>query len=244
MIIYPAIDIRDGKCVRLVEGDFDRETVFGADPVRTALRFQEDGADWIHMVDLDGARDGAPHNQDVILRVREALSIRMQVGGGIRTAETLASYLDAGIDRVVLGTAAYRDPDLVRSAAEGYPGTIAVGIDARDGKVAGEAWLEQTDHAATDLASSLKSLGVHDFIYTDIHRDGTLTGPNLDELGLMQQTLGSGLIASGGISSLADLQNVAAIGVDGVIVGRALYDGRFSLIDALALADQAAEVPS
>ena len=189
------------------------------------------------MVDLDGARDGAPRNQDAILRVRQALSISMQVGGGLRTSRAMETYLDAGVNRVVIGTAAYRDPELVRFAATRYPGQIAAGIDAREGKVAGDAWLEQTEHSATELATSLQAMGIQDFIYTDIRRDGTLTGPNLEELRLMQATLGRGLIASGGIGSLNDVREVRLIGVAGVIIGRALYDGRFSLPDALAFSN-------
>ncbi len=235
MIIYPAIDIRGGQCVRLIEGDYLRETVFDADPVDAALRWQEQGAEWLHVVDLDGAREGKPVNLSSIERIRGAVHIPMQLGGGLRTEEDVARAFDLGVDRVILGTAALRDPALTARLAMRWDDRLAVGLDARDGLLATSGWLEQTEERIEDVAARLRKQGVQAFIYTDIRRDGTLSGPNLLVLASLVGLLGRGVIASGGIGSLADVEAVARTGADGVIIGRALYDGRVDLPTAITI---------
>lgn len=240
MIVYPAIDIRGGRCVRLIEGDYDRETVFEADPVDAAVRWAAQGAEWLHVVDLDGAREGKPANLEAIARIRRAVSIPMQLGGGLRTEDDIARAFDLGIDRAILGTAAIREPALVARLAVRWGDRLAVGLDARDGLLAASGWLEQTDERAEDVALRLRALGIHAFIYTDIRRDGTLSGPNLSALASLVSLLGRGVIASGGIGALTDVEAVARTGADGVIIGRALYDGRIDLPTAI-VAGRAAE---
>ena len=229
MILYPAIDIRSGKAVRLVEGDFDRETTFDADPVDAARRWADAGAEWIHIVDLDGARFGAGTNRKAIERIREAVSCHIQVGGGIRSLETIAEMLTSGIDRVILGSIAVTDPDVVIAAVHRHGGSIAVGLDARDGKLATSGWETQTDADAFEVAESMGEAGVEHIIFTDIRRDGTLTGPNVDALRRMVQATKARVIASGGIGSTQDVLGLEGTGVTGVIIGRALYDGRIDL---------------
>jgi phosphoribosylformimino-5-aminoimidazole carboxamide ribotide isomerase len=236
MIIYPAIDLRDGKAVRLVEGDFSEETVFDANPVDAAIRWQDAGAEWLHIVDLDGARTGSTANASAVSAIRSAVRVPIELGGGIRTAETARHYLELGVDRVILGTVAVSDPSLVESLVEKWGDRIAVGLDARDGKLATGGWLEQSEETAIDHALKLRLAGVATFVITDIRRDGKLQGPNLDQLKQAQFALQSGVIASGGISSIEDLREVAALGVDGAIIGRALYDGRIDLAEAIAAA--------
>lgn len=233
MIIYPAIDLRDGKAVRLIEGDFTKETVFDANPVDAAVRFQNAGAEWLHVVDLDGARTGSTTNARAVAAIRSAVHIPIELGGGIRTAEAAERYLTLGIDRVILGTAAVVKPDLIEALVARWGNRIAAGLDARDGKLATDGWLLQSDETALDHALKLRRLGVATFIITDIHRDGKLQGPNLKELEQAQFALQTGVIASGGVSSLEDVREVAAIGVDGAIIGRALYDGRIDLAEAI-----------
>jgi phosphoribosylformimino-5-aminoimidazole carboxamide ribotide isomerase len=239
MIVYPAIDLRDGRCVRLVEGDFARETRYDADPTEAARRWQDAGATWLHVVDLDGARAGMPQNVEAITRIRAAVDIPIQLGGGLRSPEAVESAFDAGIDRVILGTAAVEDPDFVADMVETWGDCIAVALDARDGLLATEAWLGQSAVKATDAASSLAASGIAQFIFTDIRRDGSLQGPNLGALQELVQAIDADVIASGGVSSLADIQAVAAIGASGAIVGRALYDGRLDLAAAIAAAELA-----
>lgn len=239
MIVYPAIDLRAGRCVRLVEGDFARETLYDADPADAARRWAEAGAAWLHVVDLDGAVVGEPVNLEAIRRIRHAVSIPIQLGGGLRLAEHLAAAFDLGIDRAILGTVALADPVLVAEAVESYGDRIAVALDARDGRLAAQGWLEQTDALATEVALRLRASGVASFVATDIARDGTLAGPNLSSLGELVGLLGHGVIASGGVGSLADVRAVAGVGVDGVIVGRALYDGRVDLAAAITAAQEA-----
>lgn len=234
MILYPAIDIRGGRCVRLIEGDFDRETVFGDDPAAMAEQWQSQGADWIHIVDLDGARDGVPRNTASIRAMRERVDIAIQVGGGIRSAKDVECYLDAGIDRVVLGTIAIYEPELIEAIAARWGDRIAVGLDARNGKLAGSGWIDQTEASALMTARDLRSRGVDTFIYTDISRDGTLIGPNIREIRVMVEALGHGIIASGGVSQSSDLRKIRETGADGAVVGRALYDGRMSMAEALS----------
>jgi phosphoribosylformimino-5-aminoimidazole carboxamide ribotide isomerase len=236
VIVYPAIDIRGGRCVRLVEGDFSRETAFDADPADAARRWTDAGAEWLHVVDLDGAVQGKPVNVEAIGRIRSAVSIPIQLGGGLRTIAHVTAAFDLGVDRVILGTAALRTPDVVARVAARWADRLAVGLDARDGKLAAAGWLEQTDARVEDVALQLRRVGVQGFIYTDIRRDGTLTGPNLAALSALVNLLGRGVIASGGIGSVDDVAAVAATGADGVIVGRALYDGRVDLAAAIVAA--------
>jgi len=235
MIIYPAIDIRGGRAVRLVEGDFDRETTFDADPVDAALRWAEAGADWIHIVDLDGARDGTGANRAAIARIREQVNVRIEVGGGIRTDDDLAQLKAIGVDRFILGSVAVTDPAFVERAIATHGDAIAVGLDARDGKLATQGWREQTDAVALDVARHFADLGLKHIIYTDIRRDGTFQGPNLEQLGELIRTVPIDIIASGGVGSLDDVRNIAATGAGGVIIGSALYHKRIELADALAI---------
>lgn len=234
MIIYPAIDLRDGKAVRLVEGDFARETVFDANPVTAALRWQDAGAEWLHVVDLDGARSGSTSNAAAVGSIRSAVKIPIELGGGIRSAKAAERYFDMGIDRVILGTAAVEDAAMVGRLVEKWGERVAVGLDARDGKLATAGWLEQSEHSALDVALQLRLAGVATFIVTDIAKDGKLQGPNLAMLKQAHFALQSGVIASGGISTIEDVREVAALGVDGAIIGRALYDGRIDLAEAIA----------
>ncbi|MGI8477736.1 MAG: 1-(5-phosphoribosyl)-5-[(5-phosphoribosylamino)methylideneamino]imidazole-4-carboxamide isomerase [Thermomicrobiales bacterium] len=233
MIVYPAIDIRGGRCVRLIEGDFARETIFDADPVDAAERWRAAGATWLHIVDLDGAVAGSPQNLEAIRRIRASVALSIQLGGGLRDDGRVQDALAAGIERVVIGTAAVRDRPFVERIAAAYGDRVAVGLDARDGMLATAGWLEQTETDAARLAVELRAIGVATFIFTDIRRDGTLAGPNLPALRSLHETLGSGVIASGGIGTLADVEAVDALGVEGVIIGRALYDGRVDLAAAI-----------
>ena len=235
MTIYPAIDIRGGRCVRLIEGDFARETVYEEDPASAATRWAAAGAEWLHVVDLDGAVVGEPVNIGAIRRIRQAVDLPIQLGGGMRLTEHIAAAFDHGMNRVILGTAAIRTPDLVASAAARWPDQIAVGLDARDGRLAADGWLDQTNLGANDAARSLAAAGVGHFIFTDITRDGTLTGPNLPALLQMIAATPAAVIASGGIGTLDDVGAIACSGAAGVIIGRALYDGRVDLAAALAL---------
>jgi phosphoribosylformimino-5-aminoimidazole carboxamide ribotide isomerase len=220
----------------LIEGDFSRETVYDADPVDAAKRWADAGAEWTHVVDLDGSIAGQPVNLAAIERIRTAVNVRLQIGGGIRTLGHIESAFNSGIDRVVLGTSAVQNRALVEEAAGRWPGQIAVGLDARNGLLATRGWLDQTEIKAIDIAKELRAAGVRDFIFTDISRDGTLRGPNLDALTELRETLGRGLIASGGVGSIGDIRALASTGVDGVTIGRALYDGRVNLADAIAAA--------
>lgn len=234
MIIYPAIDLRDGKTVRLIEGDFGKETVFDANPVDSALRWQESGAEWLHVVDLDGARSGTTSNLAVVSAIRSAVRIPIELGGGIRTVEAAERYFEMGIDRVILGTSAVENTGLVGTLVAQWGDRVAVGLDARDGKLATAGWLEQSEVTAIDIAATLRQAGVRNFIVTDIHKDGKLQGPNLRMLEEAQFVLQNGVIASGGISSIEDVREVATVGVDGAIIGRALYDGRIELAEAIS----------
>jgi phosphoribosylformimino-5-aminoimidazole carboxamide ribotide isomerase len=236
MDVIPAIDLLGGQCVRLHQGDYDRVSRFGDDPVAQALEWQRQGARRLHLVDLDGARSGEPVNDAVVRAIAAALSIPVQLGGGIRSAERAAQLLDSGLDRVILGTVAVEQPHLVRALAARYPGRIVVGIDARNGKVATRGWIEQSSVEATELAAGLRHSGVAAIISTDIATDGTLAGPNLEALRRMALASPVPVIASGGVGSLTDLLCLLALeplGVEGVIVGRALYDGSVDLAEAL-----------
>ncbi|MDP8908103.1 MAG: 1-(5-phosphoribosyl)-5-[(5-phosphoribosylamino)methylideneamino]imidazole-4-carboxamide isomerase [Chloroflexota bacterium] len=234
MIVYPAIDIHGGKAVRLVEGDFARETIFDSDPVDAARRWEQAGAAWIHIVDLDGARAGRPVNTDAISRIRKAVGVHLQLGGGLRTMAHMEADLALGIDRIVLGSVALSSPPLVREAVRTFGMRVAVGLDARDGKLAANGWIEQSVVDAVDVARRLRAEGVRTFVFTDIGRDGTLGGPNLSALKEVIDAVDADVIASGGIGSLADLDAVRTLGAAGVIVGRAIYDGTLELRDVLA----------
>jgi phosphoribosylformimino-5-aminoimidazole carboxamide ribotide isomerase len=240
MILYPAIDLKGGQCVRLLRGDMDQATVFNTDPAAQARAFAKAGATWIHVVDLDGAVTGFSANENAIREIRKAVpDIFLQVGGGIRTEETIALRLHLRIDRIILGTLALRDPGFVVTMSKKYqfPGGMAVGIDARDGKVAVAGWTEQSDISATDLARKFEGSGVTRIIYTDIDRDGMMQGVNVDATLRLANDMSIPVIASGGVSSLEDIRALKNHPrIDGAIIGRALYEGRFTLPAALAAA--------
>lgn len=233
--IYPAIDIRGGQCVRLLQGDYNQETVYGT-PVEMAERWVSEGAHWLHLVDLDGAKEGKPVNGEVIKKIASGFSIPVQVGGGIRSMETITDYLESGVSRVILGTSAIENRPFVEEALKRYGEKVAIGIDARNGWVATRGWLETSEMKAEELALSLISVGAEVFIYTDISRDGTLQGPNIEAMVQLAKTTKKQVIASGGVSQLTDLQQLASFsdeGVSGAIVGKALYTGQFTLKNAL-----------
>ncbi|MFN8544782.1 MAG: 1-(5-phosphoribosyl)-5-[(5-phosphoribosylamino)methylideneamino]imidazole-4-carboxamide isomerase [Candidatus Binatia bacterium] len=237
MIVYPAIDLRGGRCVRLTEGDFGRETIYGDDPVAMARRWEAQGARWLHVVDLDGARAGQPVQADLVGAICAAVAIPVQVGGGLRSADAVATVLAAGAARAVMGTAAVRDPDAFAAACRAHPGRVALGLDARAGRVRVAGWLEGEAVEAVALAGRAAALGAAAVIYTDIERDGTERGPDLDGTRAVAQVARVPVIASGGVGSLAHIRAVAglaAAGVGGVIVGRALYTGAVRLPEALA----------
>jgi len=237
VIVYPAIDLKDGRCVRLVRGDMARATVFGDDPAAQARSFSQAGARWIHVVDLDGAFAGRPQNAAAVEAVVAAVpALGIQLGGGIRDAATVEAWLGKGVARVVLGTAAVKNPDLVREACRRWPGRIALAIDARGGKVAVEGWAETSSLTALDLARRFEDAGAAAVVYTDIDRDGALQGVNVAATAALARAIRTPVIASGGIASLDDIAALKAAGIPGAIVGRALYDGRIDLRSALALA--------
>jgi phosphoribosylformimino-5-aminoimidazole carboxamide ribotide isomerase len=233
MIILPAIDIKDGLCVRLYQGDYAQVTTYGRDPVQVAQRWQEAGASWLHVVDLDGAAQGRPVNTELIQRMRRETTLQIEVGGGMRSLEQIGQVLALGVERVILGTVALRDRALLEAALARWGERIVVGLDARDGFVAVSGWYETSQVRATELAGKLSRLGARRFVYTDIARDGALSGPNLPALREMQQASESALIASGGVSSLEDLRELAQSGVEGAIVGKAIYTGAVDLAQAI-----------
>ncbi|QFT59313.1 1-(5-phosphoribosyl)-5-[(5-phosphoribosylamino)methylideneamino] imidazole-4-carboxamide isomerase [Sulfitobacter sp. THAF37] len=234
MILYPAIDLKDGQAVRLVHGDMDRSTVFNDDPAAQARSFVAAGCQWLHLVDLNGAFAGAPVNAAPVEAILEACNVPAQLGGGIRDMATIENWLDKGLARVILGTVAVENPDLVRQAAKAFPGQVAVGIDARNGRVATKGWAEETDVLVTDLAKSFEDDGVAAIIYTDINRDGAMGGPNIAATADLARAVQIPVIASGGVSSLDDLIALRDTGViEGAISGRALYDGALDLAAAL-----------
>ena len=235
MIVYPAIDIRGGQAVRLIEGDYDQETVYDADPVDAARRWADAGAEWIHIVDLDGARDGIRGNSQAISRIRAAVPVKLELGGGLRTMEDIRAVADLGINRMVLGSAAIDNPTLVLEAVHSFGDRIAVGLDARDGKLAANGWLEQTETHAVDAARRFAEAGVRHFIFTDIRRDGKLIGPNLDALRHIINSVQANVIASGGIGTNEDIRAVRETGAAGVIIGAALYKGTVDLANALRI---------
>ncbi len=236
MEILPAIDLLGGRCVRLYQGDYAQAEVFNDEPLAMAEHWAAQGASRLHLVDLDGAREGSLQNGPLIERIAQRLSIPVQVGGGLRDRKAVASLLNSGVSRAILGTAAVEQPELVAQLAREFPDQIAVGIDARNGKVATHGWLETSEISAVELAQQMADLGVAAIIYTDIQRDGTLSGPNLEALRQMVQAVSVPVLASGGISSVTDLLSLFAIpapGVQGAIIGRALYTGNILLREAL-----------
>jgi phosphoribosylformimino-5-aminoimidazole carboxamide ribotide isomerase len=236
MFIYPAIDIKDGRCVRLVQGKFSDVTVYSDHPVEMALNFEQLGAEYLHVVDLDGARLGEPQNIAVISEMAVKLGIPVQLGGGIRTIEMIEIILCKGIQRVILGTSAVKNPELVKKAVASFGNNLAVAIDAKDGMVAIEGWARTSEFTAIGFAKKMEDLGAKTIIYTDISRDGMLKGPNLKAMEDMAKAVGIDVIASGGVTSLQDIRNLKEIGVSGAIVGKALYTGDVDLQEAIAAA--------
>ena len=238
MILFPAIDLKDGNCVRLIQGDMDQATVFNDDPGAQAAEFEALGFEYLHLVDLNGAFAGKPVNGDAVRAILGKISIPAQLGGGIRDLATIEMWLDTGISRVILGTSAVRDPDLVREACAKFPGQIAVGLDARGGRVAVEGWAETSDITAAEIAARFEDAGVAAIIYTDIDRDGVLQGLNLEATKALAAGTSIPVIASGGLSSIADITALLepdCAGIEGAISGRALYDGRLDAAEALGL---------
>ncbi len=233
MEIIPAIDLRNGKCVRLYQGDYEKETVFSDDPVSVALRWQSEGAKRLHLVDLDGAARGELCNLDAIEKIATAVEIPVQVGGGVRSLETVEQLLGLGVGRAILGTVAVEDPGLAEEACQRFGEQIIIGIDARDGRVATRGWLQQSKVTAGELAARMVGLGARRFIYTDISRDGTLTSPNFEAVAEFLSQVSVPVIAAGGISSVEHLTRLAALGAEGAIVGRAIYTGDVKLAEAV-----------
>jgi phosphoribosylformimino-5-aminoimidazole carboxamide ribotide isomerase len=236
MKLFPAIDIKDGQCVRLYQGDYDQMTVYASDPVEVAQRWQEAGASWLHVVDLDGAKEGHPLNTDLIARICQQTTLRVEVGGGLRSLEHIEKTLAAGIERVILGTAVLTDRALLDQALRRWGERIVVGLDARAGLVAISGWRGTSNVRATELARELSAAGINRFIYTDIARDAAMQGPNLAALSSMLDALqgtSTTLIASGGVSSLEDLRQLARLEVEGAIIGKALYVGAINLAEAV-----------
>ncbi|TVP72381.1 MAG: 1-(5-phosphoribosyl)-5-[(5-phosphoribosylamino)methylideneamino]imidazole-4-carboxamide isomerase [Rhodobacteraceae bacterium] len=237
MILYPAIDLKDGQCVRLYKGEMAQATVFNDSPADQARAFADQGAEWLHLVDLNGAFAGTPINASAVEAILGAVRIPCQLGGGIRDMATIEAWLKRGLARVILGTVAVENPDLVREAARAFPGQVAVGIDARDGRVATKGWAEETDVLVTELARRFEDAGVAAIIYTDINRDGAMQGPNIDATAALARAVSIPVIASGGVSRLDDLIALRDCGakLDGAISGRALYDGKLDLAEAMAV---------
>ncbi len=236
MLIFPAIDLRDGQVVRLVEGDYDRMTVYGSDPLAVAKAYKAAGAEYLHVVDLDAAKDGEQKNLTVIQKLAAESGLRLEVGGGVRDEESAKRYLDAGVSRVILGSAAIENPQLMETLAKQYPGKVAAGVDARNGFVAIHGWKTVTDIVAYDFVESLPGRGIGTVIYTDISRDGKLQGPNIEAYQRLGQIKGLDIVASGGVSTVEDVAALAKLNLYAAIIGKALYDGRITLTQALEAA--------
>lgn len=238
MILYPAIDLKDGKCVRLLRGEMDKATVFSDSPADQAAVFEKAGFEWLHIVDLNGAFEGKPVNAAAVKAILARVKMPVQLGGGIRDIDMIAAWIEAGVSRVILGTAALKNPILVKEACRMFPGQIAVGIDAKGGKVAVSGWAEVSDMRAVDLAKKFEDVGVVAIIYTDIARDGAMQGPNFEETVSLAEQISTPVIASGGISSVDDIRRykeVESCGIEGCILGRALYEGKIGAAEALKL---------
>lgn len=236
MLIFPAIDIKNKICVRLTQGDFDTVQQVADNPYDTALGFQAAGCEWIHMVDLDGAKTASPQNSEIFIEVARQTGLKVQLGGGIRTMETIAYYLGNGITRVILGSAAINDPDFVREAVGCYAKRIAVGIDAKDGMAAAEGWLDASSVHYLELAKRMEDIGVKCIIFTDISKDGTLSGPNLEQLSALQNAVSCDIIASGGIRDIGHISTLREMGLYGAICGKSLYGGTLDLAQAIKVA--------
>lgn len=239
MQIWPAIDIRGGKCVRLIQGDYSQERVYGEDPADMAARWVADGAECLHLVDLDGAREGVSVNEDAIAAIAKSVNVPCELGGGIRDESTIDRYVELGIKRLVIGTRAISHPDWFREMCAKYPGRLVVGIDAREGHVATNGWLETSETEPIALAKRFSESPIAGIIYTDITKDGMLAGPNFDAMREMNEAVDITVVASGGVTTTDDIRRLAAIGLSGCIIGRSLYEGRMTLKEAL----QAAKKP-
>ncbi|CAM3921368.1 1-(5-phosphoribosyl)-5-[(5-phosphoribosylamino)methylideneamino]imidazole-4-carboxamide isomerase [Mesobacillus thioparans] len=236
--IYPAIDMRGGKCVRLLQGDYDKETVYGDSPFEMAKKFAAEGADWIHMVDLDGARDGKRVNDQFVIQAAQELGVNVQIGGGIRSEADINHYLENGVTRVIIGSIAVSDPEFAEEMVRKYGAKIAIGLDAKNGFVATHGWLNTSEVSAVELGKRFADAGAETFIFTDIATDGTLAGPNVEATRQLALETGKSVIASGGVSTLGDLADLGKLredGITGAIVGKAIYEGRFSVKAALEM---------
>lgn len=237
MTIYPAIDIIDGACVRLVRGDYSQKTKYADNPLEVALKWQEQGGKFLHIVDLDGAKSGNTPNFEIIKSIAKNLCIPIEIGGGVRDEGTVKKYLDCGVRRVILGTSAVKDTELLKELADTYGDRIVVGIDAKDGMVAVNGWEEVSSVSAVDFGIKVSQMGVKTIIYTDIATDGMLKGPNLKAMEEMAKAVNADVVASGGVSSVEDVKNLKKTGVEGVIIGKALYTGKISIKDAISAAE-------
>ena len=233
MKIWPAVDIRGGQCVRLIQGDYDQETVYGANPADMAIRWASDGAGQIHLVDLDGARDGSTANRQAVAEIVNSVEVPCQLGGGIRDRVTVAEYLGLGVERLVIGTKAQKDPDWLSAICKEFPERIVIGLDARSGMVATDGWLQTSDTPASELAKRYSKLPIAGIVYTDITRDGMLKGPNLEALKDIIDAVDVPVIASGGVTTSEDVTEIAKLGAAGCIIGRSLYEGKMTLADAM-----------
>jgi len=238
MLIIPAIDIKSGKCVRLFQGRMDKETVYSDDPVSVAKRWEDEGAEFLHIVDLDGAVSGVPKNKEIIGNIIKSVKIPLEVGGGVRNIETIKEYFSIGAKKVIIGTVAWENPILISEVCKMFPERIIVGIDAKNGNVAVRGWEDVTETSASTLAKRFEGMGISGIIYTDISRDGTLSGPNIDSIKSFAKSISIPVIASGGVSDINDIKNIMKLkkhGVTGVIVGKALYSGAVNLKEAIKL---------
>lgn len=238
MLIFPAIDIHNQTCVRLYKGDFATAQKVAEDPLKTANSFREAGAQWLHMVDLDGAKNGSPQNREIFVTVAKESGLKLELGGGIRDMQTVSYYLEQGISRVILGSAAVKNPSFVKEAVKEYGERIAVGIDAKNGMVAAEGWLSTSDVHFLDLAKQMEAIGVTCLIFTDISKDGTLSGPNLEQLAAINEAVSCDVIASGGVTNLSDIKALKGLGLYGAICGKSIYQGTLSLKEAILEADR------
>jgi len=238
MIIFPAIDILDGKCVRLFKGDYEtNETVTAASPLETARKFEEEGAEWIHLVDLNGARYARPTEPEIFKEIAANTSLKTEVGGGIRTMKAIEDYLEAGLTRVILGSAALRDPKLTQEAVRTFGERIAIGIDAKDRRVLADGWLEASDVDYIELSKRMEQMGVRTIIFTDISKDGTLAGPNAEQLDELNRAVSCDITASGGIRDIEDIRNMKRLGLYGTICGKSIYKGTLDLAEAIRVAN-------